>query len=49
MVEFTSPEGRTAQAIGGGETLAAAIAFAQGSCPTGATWQPTGWTALYGD
>ena len=49
MVEFTSPDGRTLQAIGGGDTLAAAIAFAQDSCPTDATWQPISWTDLYGD
>jgi hypothetical protein len=49
MVEFSSPDGRTLQAIGGGDTLAAAIAFAQESCPTDATWQPFSWTDLYGD
>ena len=49
MVELTSPDGRTLQAIGGGDTVAAAIAFAQDSCPTDATWQPIGWSALYGD
>ncbi|HUE68647.1 MAG TPA: hypothetical protein VMP38_10725 [Candidatus Acidoferrum sp.] len=49
MVEFTSPDGRTWQAIGGGDTLSAAIAFAQDSCPTDAIWQPISWTDLYGD
>ena len=49
MVEFTSPDGRTWQAIGGGDTLPAAIAFAHDSCPTDATWQPTSWNNLYGD
>jgi hypothetical protein len=49
MVEFTSPDGRASQAIGGGDTLAAAIAFAQESCPTDATWQPISWTDLHGD
>ena len=49
MVEFTSPDGRAWQAIGGGDTLADAIAFAQDSCPTDATWQPISWNELYGD
>ena len=49
MVEFTSPDGRTSQAIGGGDTLADAIAFARDSCPTDATWHPVSWNDLYGD
>ena len=49
MVEFTSPDGRAWQAIGGGDTLADAIAFAQASCPNDATWQPISWAGLYGD
>ena len=49
MVEFGSPDGRSWQAIGGGDTLADAIAFAQDSCPTDATWQPITWNDLYGD
>lgn len=49
MVEFTSPDGRAWQAVGGGETLADAIAFAQDSCPTNTTWQPIHWNDLYGD
>ena len=49
VVEFTSLDGRTLQAIGGGDTLADAIAFAQDSCPTDAIWQPIGWNDLYGD
>ncbi len=49
MVEFTSPDGRTWQAIGGGDTLADAIVFAQDGCPTDAAWQPISWSDLYGD
>lgn len=49
VVEFSSPDGRASQAIGGGDSLAAAIAFARDSCPADATWQPVGWTDLYGD
>jgi hypothetical protein len=48
-VEFSSPEGRPWKAVGGGETLAAAIAFARDSCPTDTTWQPVRWNDLYGD
>jgi hypothetical protein len=48
-VEFRSPEGRSWKAIGGGDTLAAAIEWARESCPRGATWQPVGWEDLYGD
>lgn len=49
MVEFGSPDGRTWHAIGGGDSLAGAIAFAHESCPTDTTWQPTCWNDLYGD
>jgi hypothetical protein len=48
-VEFSSPDGRTWQAIGGGDTLATAIAFAGDSSPTDTTWQPVRWNDLYGD
>ncbi len=48
MVEFSSPDGRGWQAIGGGDTLADAIAFAHDSCPTDASWQPVSWNDLYG-
>jgi len=49
IVSLSSSDGRTLQAIGGGNTLAAALAFARDSCPTDAIWQPIGWTDLYGD
>lgn len=48
-VDFTSPDGGVWQAVGGGDTLADAIAFARDSCPTHTTWQPTRWNDLYGD
>lgn len=47
-VEFRAPDGRSWHAIGGGETLADAIAFAKDSCPTGTSWQPVAWNDLYG-
>jgi len=48
-VEFRSPGGRSWTAIGGGDTLAAAIEWARESCPDGTTWEPVGWEDLYGD
>jgi hypothetical protein len=48
-VEFGSPDGRTRQAIGGGDTLATASAFAGDSCPIDTTWQPVRWNDLDGD
>jgi hypothetical protein len=49
MVDFDSPEGRTWWAVGLGDSLAEAIAFARDSCPTETTWQPVRWNDLYGD
>jgi hypothetical protein len=49
MVAFTSPDGRAWHAIGGGDTPADAVAFAQESCPTDATWQAVSWSELHGD
>lgn len=49
VVEFSSPDGRVWQAIGGGETLEDAIAVARDGCPAGASWQPVRWNDLYGD
>lgn len=49
MVDFTSPEGRDWWAVGIGDNLAGAIAFAQDSCPTDTTWRPLDWNDLYGD
>jgi hypothetical protein len=48
-VEFVSLDGRTWTAIGGGATVAAAIASAQESCPDDTSWQPLDWNDLYGD
>lgn len=49
LVELASADGRAWQAIGAGDTLADAIAFAQGSCPADTTWHAVGWNDLYGD
>ncbi|HEX6761881.1 MAG TPA: hypothetical protein VF094_03680 [Gaiellaceae bacterium] len=48
-VEFGSPAGHTWTAIGGGETVAAAIASARESCPDDTAWYPLHWNDLYGD
>jgi hypothetical protein len=48
-VEFRAPDGRSWKAIGGGETLAAAIEWARGSCPDGTNWEPVGWNDVYGE
>jgi hypothetical protein len=48
-VEFRAPDGHSWQAIGGGETLAAAIDSARESCPDGTNWEPVDWSDLYGD
>jgi hypothetical protein len=49
MVDFTSLEGRKWSAVGVGDNLADAIAFARDSCPSDATWRPLDWNDLYGD
>lgn len=49
MVDLISPEGRTWWAVGLGDTLAEALAFARDSCPTDTAWQPVRWNDLYGD
>jgi hypothetical protein len=49
MVDFSSPEGGSWGAVGVGDTLAEALAFARDSCPTDTTWRPTRWNDLYGD
>jgi len=49
MVDLASPDGRTWWAVGVGDTLADALAFAQDSCPADTTWQPISWSDLYGD
>jgi hypothetical protein len=48
-VEFVSLDGRTWTAIGGGATVADAIAYARESCPDDTSWHPRNWNNLYGD
>jgi hypothetical protein len=48
-VEFRSPNGRSWRAVGGGDTLEDAIAWARESCPPATGWELVGWDRLYGD
>jgi hypothetical protein len=48
-LEFRSSDGRAWKAIGGGDTLAAAIEWARESCPHGTSWEPVGREDLYGE
>ncbi len=48
-VEFESVDGRRWDAIGGGPTVTAAIAYARESCPDDAKWRVVGWNDLYGE
>jgi hypothetical protein len=48
-VLFQAPDGRSWRAIGGGDSLAAAIAFARDSLPRERTWHLVGWDDLYSD
>jgi hypothetical protein len=48
-VKFRSPDGFHWCAIGGGDTVAAAIAWARESCPNDTTWHAVDWNDLYGD
>jgi hypothetical protein len=49
MVDLESPDGRTWWAVGVGETVTEALAFARDSCPADASWEPIRWNDLYGD
>ena len=48
-VWFRAPGGRVWNTIGGGDTVAAAIAFARDSCPLDSAWRLVGWDDVYGD
>ena len=48
MVDLASAAGHTWSAVGVGDTLAEALAFAEDSCPTDETWHPISWNDLYG-
>jgi len=48
-VRFRSPDGRAWSAIGGGATVAAALADARRGLPAGSIWVAAGWNDLYGE
>jgi hypothetical protein len=49
QVELAAPDGSRFTAIGGGDSVADALAFAVASAPDGVAWEPVRWTDLYGD
>jgi hypothetical protein len=48
-VTFRTADNRRWYAVGGGETIAAAIEWARESCPDGMLWEADTWNDLYGD
>jgi hypothetical protein len=48
-VDFEAPGGKQWSAVGGGESVAEAIAAAQGALPAEPTWSVSGWNHLYGE
>jgi hypothetical protein len=48
--DFSTPDGRrTWWAIGGGDSIHEAVAWARDSLPQGEDWRLNGWRPLYGD
>ena len=48
-VTFRSADGRRWRAVGGGETVLAAIDWARECCPDDAVWEAETWNDLYGE
>lgn len=48
-VDFEAHGGGRWSAVGGGRTVADAIAFARDALPCGFAWQLVGWDYLYGE
>jgi hypothetical protein len=49
LVILEDGRGERWTAVGGGETLDDALAFAVGSTPAGTRWRVARWSHLYGD
>jgi hypothetical protein len=48
-VTFESPEGDRRPALGGGESIAEAIAAARGELPLGVEWTLARWSHVFGE
>jgi hypothetical protein len=48
-VDFEAPGGKQWSAVGGGESVAEAIAAAQRALPAEPAWSVSGWNHLYGE
>ena len=48
-VTFDSPDGDHRSAIGGGESVAEAVAAARGELPLGADWALSRWSPVFGE
>ena len=48
-VEFVAPGGESWAAVGGGESVAEAVAAARDALPLGPDWDVERWSDLYGD
>ena len=48
-VEFASMDGQEWSSVGGGDSVAEAIAAAREALPPGADWNVARWNDLYGD
>jgi hypothetical protein len=48
-VDLKGPRGERWSAIGGGESVGDALAFAVASAPADTAWRIVGWSPVYGD
>lgn len=48
-VTFAGADGERRSAVGGGESVAEAIAAARDELPAGGTWALVRWTTIYGE
>ena len=48
-VDLEGPTGERWSAIGGGESVGDALAFAVASAPADTSWRIVGWSPVYGD
>ncbi len=48
-IDFEAPGGEQWSSVGGGATVADAIASAREALPVGVEWDVVGWNHLYGD